>query len=40
MKKAVNETVTQKISSNDKYCMINNKAKLQKAIDAASNKTK
>ena len=40
MKKAVNKTVIQKINSNDKYCIINSKTKLQKIIDAASNKTK
>ena len=40
MKKVVNETVIQKISSNDKYYIINSKAKIQKTIDAASNKTK
>ena len=40
MKKTVNETITQKISSNDEYCIVNNKTKLQKIIDAASNKTK
>ena len=40
MKKTVNETVIQKINSNDEYCIINSKTKLQKIIDAASNKTK
>ena len=40
MKEAVNETITQKINSNDKYCIVNNKTKLQKIINAASNKTK
>ena len=40
MKKVVNETVTQKINSNDECYIVNNKTKLQKAIDAASNKTK
>ena len=40
MKKVVNETVIQKINSNNKCCIVNNKTKLQKTIDAASNKTK
>ena len=40
MKKAVNETVIQKISSNNKYCIVSSKTKLQKIIDATSNKTK
>ena len=40
MKKTVNETITQKINSNDKYCIVNSKTKLQKVIDATSNKTK
>ena len=40
LKKAVNETVIQKINLNDEYCVISNKTKLQKIIDAASNKTK
>ena len=40
LKKAVNETVTQKINSDDEYCVINNKTKLQRIIDAALNKTK
>ena len=40
MKKTVNETITQKINSNDEYCIVNNKTKLQKVIDAALNKTK
>ena len=40
MKKAVNETVIQKINSNDEYCIINSKTELQKVINAASNKTK
>ena len=40
MKKVVNETVIQKINSNDEYCIVNNKTKLQKIIDAALNKTK
>ena len=40
VKKTVNETIIQKINSNDEYCIINNKTKLQKIIDAASNKTK
>ena len=40
MKRTVNETIIQKINSNDKYCIINNKMKLQKTIDATSNKTK
>ena len=40
MKEVVNKTITQKINSNNEYCIINNKTKLQKVIDAASNKTK
>ena len=40
MKKAVNETITQKINSNDEYYIVNSKTKLQKTINAASNKTK
>ena len=40
LKKAVNKTVIQKINSNDEYCVINNKTKLQKTINATSNKTK
>ena len=40
MKKTVDETAIQKISSNDKYYIINSKTKLQKIIDAALNKTK
>ena len=40
MKKIVNKTVIQKISSNNKYCIINSKTKLQKVINATSNKTK
>ena len=40
MKKAVNETVTQKINSNDEYCIVSNKTELQKIINATSNKTK
>ena len=40
LKKAVNETIIQKINSDDEYCVISNKTKLQKIIDAASNKTK
>ena len=38
MKKAVNEIITQKSNSNDEYCIINNKIKLQKTIDAISIK--
>ena len=40
MKKIVNETVIQKTNSNNKYYIVNSKTKLQKTIDAASNKTK
>ena len=40
LKKAVNETVIQKINSDDEYCVISNKTKLQKTIDATLNKTK
>ena len=40
LKKAVNKTVIQKISSDDEYCVISSKTKLQKIIDAALNKTK
>ena len=40
VKKAVNETITQEINSNDEYCIISSKTKLQKTIDATSNKTK
>ena len=40
MKKTVNETVTQKINLNNKYYIVNSKTKLQKTIDAISNKTK
>ena len=40
MKKVVNETVIQKINSNDEYCIINNKTKLQKIINPESDKTK
>ena len=40
MKKIVSETVIQKINSNDEYCIVNSKTKLQKVIDAALNKTK
>ena len=40
MKKTVSRAVIQKISSNDKYCIVNSKTKLQKTIDAALNKTK
>ena len=40
LKKAVNETIIQKINLNDEYCVISNKTKLQKIIDAALNKTK
>ena len=39
-KNIVNETKTLKISSNDKYYMINSITKLQKVIDAALDKTK
>ena len=40
LKKAVNETIIQKINSDDEYCIISNKTKLQKIINAALNKTK
>ena len=40
MKKAVNETVIQEINSDDEYCIVSSKTKLQKIIDAISNKTK
>ena len=40
MKKTDCKTVIQKINSNDEYCIINSKTKLQKVIDAISNKTK
>ena len=40
MKKAVNDTVIQKINSNNKYCIVNSKTKLQKIIDVTSNKIK
>ena len=40
LKKAINETIIQKINLNDKYCIISSKTKLQKIIDAALNKTK
>ena len=40
MKKAVNETVTQEINSDDEYCIVSSKTKLQKIIDTTSNKTK
>ena len=40
MKEAVSETVIQEINLNDEYCIVNSKTKLQKVIDAASNKTK
>ena len=40
LKKTVNKTIIQKINSDNKYCVINNTTKLQKTIDAASNKTK
>ena len=40
MKKAVNGTIIQEINSNDEYCIVSSKTKLQKIIDAASNKTK
>ena len=40
MKKTINETVTQKINSNDEYYIVNSKTKLQKIINAALNKTK
>ena len=39
-KNTVNETETLKISSNEEHYVINNTTKLQKAIDAVSNKTK
>ena len=40
LKKVVNKTVIQEINSDDEYCVISNKTKLQKIIDAALNKTK
>ena len=40
LKKAFNETVIQKISSDDEYCVISSKTKLQKIINATLNKTK
>ena len=40
MKKAVNETVIQKINSDNEYCIVSSKTKLQKVTDATSNKTK
>ena len=39
-KNTANETRILKINSNDKYCMISSITKLQKAIDAALDKTK
>ena len=40
VKKIVNETIIEKINLNNEYCIIDNKTKLQKIINAASNKTK
>ena len=40
IKEIVDETAIQKINSDDKYCIINSKTKLQKIIDATSDKTK
>ena len=40
LKKIVNKTVIQKINSNDKSYIINNKTKLQKVIETTSNKIK
>ena len=40
LKKVVNKTIIQKINSDDEYCVISSKTKLQKIIDATSDKTK